>query len=134
MANIKQFYKELGRLLYSVAMADGKVQEEEIKMLHKLISGLAFSEATSDSSGMNHAFYAEFEFEKYVKDNVKIKEACDSFINFLNSNVADLDPILISKSVDAIEKIADAFNKVSEEEREVINKVKKEILEITEIF
>ena len=125
--NIKQFYKELGRLLYVVAMAD--------KALREFVSSeLALSEPSSDSSGMNQAFYADFEFDEYSNKNISIKEAHDSFMKFLDANIMEIDPVLINKSVQAIEKIAGSFRKVNKKERIMIDKIKAEINEIAELF
>jgi hypothetical protein len=135
MTNIKQFYKELGRLLYAVAMADGKIQKEEEKTLHDFVcKELALSEPTSDSSGMNQAFYTDFEFADYVRQNISIEEAHDSFMRFFSANAADIDPILIYKSIRAVEKLAGSFKKINQKERDLIDRIKKEILEITEVF
>ena len=133
--NVKQFYKELGRLLYAVAMADKKIQKKEVKALHEFVSReLALSEPTSDSSGMNQAFYTDFEFEQYASQNISIKEAHDSFMKFLDTNVMEIGPELIDKSVEAIEKIAGSFRKINKKERIMIDKIKGEIKEIAELF
>lgn len=133
--NIKQFYKELGRLLYAVAMADKKIQPKEVQELHEFVSKeLASSEPTSDSSGMNQAFYTSFEFEDYARQHISIKKAHNSFIKFLDANIMEIDPALIDKSIQAIEKVAGAFRKVNEKERVLIDSIKKEIKEIAEIY
>jgi len=134
MKNIKQFYKELGRLLYAVAMVDGKIQEEEVKALHEFVSReLALSEPTTDSSGMNQAFYVDFEFDDYAGQKLSIQAAHDSFMKFLRANVTEIDPKLIEKSIDAIEKIAGSFRKVNREERQIVNKIKIEIAQTADI-
>jgi len=64
MKNIKQYYKELGKLVYAVAAADGAIQPEEKEKLHQFVlKEIAYHEHTVDSSGMNQALYVDFEFE-----------------------------------------------------------------------
>jgi hypothetical protein len=134
-AIVKQFYKELGRLLYSVAMADKKIEKEELKALHEFVSkDLAHFETSSDSSGMNKAFYVDFEFEDYANHHVSVQQAHDSFMNFLDAHVMEIDPKLIEKSVEAVEKVANAFRKVNKAEREMIDRIKSEIKEMVELF
>lgn len=133
--NIKQFYKELGRLLYAVAIVDGKIQNKEVKALHDFVSReLALNESTSDSSGMNQAFYVDFEFEDYANQKISIQSAHDSFMKFLDTNLIDIAPALIRKSVNAIEKVATSFRKVNKQERQIIDKIKKEISEKYDLF
>ena len=135
MSNTKQFYKELGRLLYAVAMADKKIEEEEVQALHEFVSKeLALSERASDSSGMNLAFYTDFEFDEYTDKNISVQQAHDSFMKFLDANIAEIDPKLIEKAVKAIEKVASSFKKMSKEERTLIDKIKAEINETADIF
>lgn len=133
--NVKQFYKELGRLLYAVCMADEKIQPAEVKALQEFVSKeLAMAEHSSDSSGMNKAFYTSFEFEEYAKQHISVDEAKASFLKFLDANILAITPGLIDMSVEAIEKVAASFRKVNKKEREMINSIKAEIREIADLF
>ena len=135
MVNIKQFYKELGKLLYAVAKSDGKIQPKEIKVLHEFVlKELALFEPTIDSSGMNQAFYADFEFEKYFQLNISIDEAHSSFIKFLEENIDHIDPVLITKTIQAIEKVAKSFRSINKKEQAMINKIKTEITQVADLF
>ena len=52
MKNVKQYYKELAKLVYAIAVADGIVQEEEKYNLHQFVlKELAHHERSHDSSG-----------------------------------------------------------------------------------
>jgi hypothetical protein len=134
-SNVKQFYKELGRLLYGVALSDKKIQHKEVNALQEFVSKeLALSERESDSSGMNKAFYASFEFEAYADKHISVQEAHDSFIKFLDANIMEIKPELIEKAIEAIEKVATSFRKVNKQERAIINMIKTEIREIAEVF
>lgn len=135
MLNKKQFYKELGRLLYAVAMVDGKVKKKEIDALHDFVSReLAPFENESDSSGMNEAFYTDFEFDEYLDHHVTIESAHDSFVKYLQEHVTDIDPVLVDKSLKAIDKIATAFREMNAKEKAMIHKIKTEIKEISDLF
>lgn len=134
-AIVKQFYKELGHLLYAVAMADKKIQKKEVKALHEFVSkDLALFETSSDSSGMNKAYYVDFEFEDYANKNISIEEAHDSFMKFLDANLMEIDSELIEKSVIAVERVGKAFRKLNKVEKQMIDKIKSEIKEMVELF
>lgn len=133
--NIKQFYKELGKLLYAVAKVDSTVQKKEIKALNNFVSKeLAFFEDTSDASGMNQAFYTYFEFDECMNNKMSVEDAHTSFIKFLDANIMDLDPDLIKKTIMAIEKVASSYRKINRDERVLINKIKTEIKDIADLF
>lgn len=135
MKNVKQFYKELGHLLYAVAIVDGKIQKKEVNALREFVSKeLALAEPTSDSSGMNQAFYVDFEFDDYANQKISIQAAHDSFMKFLEANITEIEPELIEKAIEAIEKVASSFRKVNKHEREMVDKIKREIEETADIF
>ena len=85
MKNIKQYYKELGKIVYAVAIADGKINPEEITTLHEFVAKeLAANENAVDSSGMNEAFYVDFEFEESIRKNLTIETAIKSYAKFIH--------------------------------------------------
>ncbi len=134
MVEIKQFYKELGRLLYSVAMVDGRIEAKEVLALHEFVSKeLAHFKPTSDSSGMNHAFYVEFEFDEYANHGMNIHSAYDSFMKYFEAHVTEIDPQLVTMAIDIVEKVASSFMQMNREERELIDRIKKEMAETADI-
>jgi len=133
--NKKQFYKELGHLLYAVCMADGKIKDDEAKAMREFVlKELATFEPGSDSSGMNQAFYTSFEFEEYARHHVPVTEARTSFMEFLDRNILLIEPELIDKTVQAIERVAASYRKVNRQEREMIDSIKAEIREMADLF
>lgn len=126
--NMKQFYKELGKLLYSIAFADNKVRKQEILELHEIVSkNFASFEFASDSSGMNLAYYADFEFEECLKKGISAKEAFASFLEFINSHISEIDPVIINQTVKAIHKVADSYKNTNKNESEMINNIEAEL-------
>lgn len=132
---LKQFYKQLGRLLYAIAKVDDKIQKQEVEALNEFVwKELAFFETSTDSSGMNQAFYTYFEFDDCINKKISIEEAHASFVNFLDANIIDLDFTLIEKSITAIEKIAGAYRKINKKERLLINNTKNQIKGLVDLF
>lgn len=134
MLEIKQFYKELGRLLYAMAMVDGRIEAKEVLALHEFVSKeLAHFKPTSESLSMYQAFYFEFEFDEYADHGMSIHEACDSFMKYFEAHVAEIDPELTAIAIEVVEKVASSFRKVNAEERELIDRIKKEMAETADI-
>lgn len=115
MKNVKQYYKELGKVVYSVAIADGIVQPEEREKLHQFVlKELAANERTYDSSGMNQAFYVDFEFEESEKSKLHLNGTIAKFSRFISDNIEPQDKLLIQRSTALLEAVANAYSKKKE--------------------
>lgn len=129
MKNVKQYYKELGKLLYAIAIADGVVQQEEKENLHRFVlKELAHNERSYDSSGMNQAFYVDFEFEDQVQKHPEINGTIQHFLQFVETHVEPGDEELIDRSIRLMEGVSEAYSK--KREKNIIAQVKK----ATEVF
>lgn len=123
MKNVKQYYKELGKLVYAIAVADGFVQEEEKYNLHQFVlKQLAHHEKTHDSSGMNQAFYVDFEFDSYVNNHPELNGTAKAFVKFVKENADPGDEALIERSIQLMENVAHAYSK--SKEKIIIDQVK----------
>lgn len=117
MKDIKQYYKELGKLVYAVAVADGSIQQEEIDTLHSCVAReLAQHEAHNDSSGMNYAFYTDFEFEEIAEKKADVEDCIESYIRFIQANFEHGDEPLIHRSMKLLEHVARAYLKQNEKQ------------------
>jgi len=130
MKNIKQYYKELGKMVYAVAIVDGIIKPKETEALHEFVQkDLANHELNIDSSGMNEAFYVDFEFEASAKKNIDINTAIKSYAKFIHTNYEPGDETLIQRSVKLLETVANTYKK--QKEKEVVQQIKDEINEIS---
>lgn len=126
--NYKQFYKELGHLLYAIANSDGKVHKKEVDALREFVlKKLAPFEPTSDSSGMNQAFYTQFEFDDIADKHIPASEVFMSFVLYLKKNAPLLNEQLKSLIIKAVETVAHAYKKTNKMEQELVDKLKEEI-------
>ncbi len=129
MRNVKQYYKELGKLVYAVAIADGVVQNEERDKLHQFVlKELANNERTYDSSGMNQAFYVDFEFEESEKNQDNLNGTIKKFSHFIEENREPGDKLLVERSLHLLEVIANAYSR--EKEKNIINEFKNRIAQL----
>ena len=128
MKNVKRYYKELGKLVYAVAIADGAIQNEERQKLHQFVlKELATHEHTYDSSGMNQAFYVDFEFDESEKAKISLNGTLHTFSKFIQENFEPKDTQLIERSILLLKAVAEAYSKKKERNiiEEFINKTKQ---------
>ena len=124
---IKEFYVQLGKLAYAVAIADGRVQHEEIKDLHKLVRNeLMIFEQETDEFDTNLAFYTEFEFETRIESKSQQGEIYDSFIKYLKENRKFITPQLKNICINTVKKIAEAYGGIVDNEKIIIDKLEKD--------
>ena len=122
------FYKELGRLLYAIAAADGKVSDKEVATLKRIVSDeLVPQEASTDHFGTDQAYITEFEFEVLADRKASVEGAFDSFIAYMARHRNDLDPerkALIYRAADAV---ASAFHGVNKTELPLLIELHKHL-------
>jgi len=81
------FYKELGRLLYAIAAADGKVSTKEIDTLKWVVKDLLVPvEASTDHFGTDQAFVTEFEFDTLMDRGMSSANAYESFSTYFSEH------------------------------------------------
>lgn len=119
---IKDFYIHLGKLLYSIAMADGEVQDEEMQELYKLVISELSDENIFDQEEVN-VFHTEFEFEALMDKNASKDEAFNAFIKYFDENYNSFTPQIKKVTIFAVEQIAKAFEGIVEEEQNMINEL-----------
>lgn len=126
--NLKLFYKELGQLLYAVAYADGKVRKQEVDALHEFIlKELLPLEHTVDSSGMNQAFYTQFEFSEFAEKCTPPQLVYMNYLSYLKSNAKHLTDKHKASIINAVKKVADAYKHINKKEQELVDSLKMEL-------
>ena len=126
--NYKDFYKELGQLLYAVAYSDGEVDKKEVEALQEFVlKELASFEPASDSSGMNLAFYTQFEFEDMQNKKAPAQEVFATFLAYLKKNAPYINEHFKTEIIVAVKKVAEAYEKPHKKEMEMINLLNAEI-------
>ncbi len=111
------FYKELGRLLYAIAAADGTVNEKEVATLKRVVSELLVPvEVTTDHFGTDQAYITEFEFDVLADRGASVEGAFDSFIAYMARHRNDLTPERRELIYAAANAVASAFHGVNAKE------------------
>jgi hypothetical protein len=80
----EQFYLELGKFLYAIALSDGSIQPDEIKKLEKIISDqLDAIRQDHEHVEENEIILSKLSFYNCLREHATVKVGKRSFINFL---------------------------------------------------
>lgn len=111
------FYKELGRLLYAIAAADGRIQRKERGTLRWVVKDLLVPvESGTDHHGTDTAYITEFEFDVLAERQATSDEAFDSFIAYMAGHHHDLGEERRELVLTCAEAVAHAWHGVGAKE------------------
>jgi len=127
----KDFYSELGKLLYAVADIDGVITQAEKRALHDIVKReLVPAEKHKDEFGTDAAYYAEIEFE-YLDEEIGDAEAAfNSFIDFVEEHHTAFDEKMKKICLHVAKEISNAYHKTNKKEKAIIKKLKEKIEKI----
>jgi uncharacterized tellurite resistance protein B-like protein len=130
----KDFYSEVGKLLYAVADIDGVITQTEKKALQDIVKKeLIPADKHSDSFGTESAFYSEIEFD-FLDDQIADAEAAfESFIDFVEEHHTAFDQKLRKICIHIANELASAYHGTNKKEKALIEKLKKSLTEIKSI-
>lgn len=118
----REFYKELGKLVYALAKADGEIQVKESDKLIEILRGTEiYCEQGEIIPLQSEKYYTEFEFMLYKEKKIAVKDAFSSFINFINNNFTHID--------DKMKKITLALAKKILKSHKGINRLEQKMLD-----
>lgn len=124
----KNFYSELGKLLYAVADIDGMIKPNEKKQLLDIIkSELVPAEKDTDQFGTNAAYYAEMEFEFLDEQIADAETAFESFTDYVEEHHTALDEKKKEVCLDIVEKLAAAYRGTNKKEKELIERLRQKL-------
>lgn len=105
MQSRSRLYDAFGELIYTVSLADGMIQPEELDKIHEVL--------------MNHPWGQEIKwsFDYEARKNSDPQETYDKALQILKDHGPDEEYVFL---VDILEQIAEASNGIIPEEREVI--------------
>lgn len=111
------FYKELGRLLYAIAAADGKVTRKEVETVKWLVKDLLVPvEAGTDHHGTDQAFITEFEFDTLLDRDIQADDAFTSFVEYIRAHRHNLSPEKRELIYTCTDSVANAVHGVNAKE------------------
>lgn len=127
----KEFYSELGKLLYAVADIDKVITQQEKKELQKIVRNeLVPYEKHTDEFGTDAAYYSEIEFEINDEEIIDSDSAFNSFIDFISEHHTAFDEKMKKVCIHVVEEIAASYRGKNKKEKELIKKLKNKLAKI----
>lgn len=127
----KDFYSELGKLLYAVADIDHVITQKEKKALYDIVKNeLVPSERHTDQFNTDVAFYTEMEFD-FLDESIGDTEAAfNSFIDFVEDHHTAFDERMKKISLHVAKELAQAYHGTNKKEKVLIDKLKEKLNKI----
>lgn len=127
----KDFYSELGKLLYAVADIDHVITQKEKKTLYDIVKNeLVPSERHTDQFNTDVAFYTEMEFD-FLDESIGDTEAAfNSFIDFVEDHHTAFDERMKKVSLHVAKELAQAYHGTNKKEKVLIDKLKEKLNKI----
>jgi hypothetical protein len=127
----REFYTELGKLLYAVADADGIIRAGEREYLDELIqTRMAHREIHTDEYGTNDAWYARFEFDVAEEQALDPVLAFQSFIEYLDNRKKELTRDTLELCLLLADRLAEACHHTNRPENIMIQQLREKIFSL----
>lgn len=127
----KEFYSELGKLLYAVADIDHVITEKEKKTLLNIVRNeLVPKEVHKDVFGTDAAYYAEMEFDILDDEIADSEPAFNSFIDFIDDHHTAIDERMKKIALHIANEIARAYRGTNKKEKALIDKLRNKLKKI----
>lgn len=129
--NHKEFYSELGKLLYSVIDNDGVVSKSEKDRLKTIVKKqLVPLEHHVDAYGTNIAFYSEMEFDVLEEELPDIEATFNSFMDFVEEHQLEFDDSMKKVSLIIVKELSNVYLGTNKLERKLIDQLTKKLNKI----
>lgn len=126
--NWKKLYEKLGCLFYAVASCDRDIAANEIDMLKSCVREFWLKvDETVDEFDTDAAYQIEVVFDWLQAEHYKSEKALKSFENFITENKQLLTPNIKELINKTCKKIAGSFYGVNQEEKQILDAIKKMI-------
>jgi hypothetical protein len=126
--NYRDFYSELGKLLYAAADIDGVITPEEKQRLLDIVKKeIVPAEKEKDGFGTNDAFYTEIEFEFLDEQIADPVAAFKSFVNFVEDHKTAFSAAQIKGCIRITKEIARAYHGTNKKEEHLIHELYKSL-------
>jgi uncharacterized tellurite resistance protein B-like protein len=122
----KEFYSELGKLLYAISDIDGVISKTEKKKLQEIVKEeLVPVESHVDGFGTNAGFYSEIEFDFLDEEIADAESAFESFVSFVEEHHTAFDERMKKVSLRLMKELAASYYGTNKKEKKLIQKAVK---------
>ncbi len=120
----RQYYSELGKVLYAIANANGNISDKEKDVLKEIVrKELVPAEKHTDTFGTDAAYYTEIEFD-ILEDSLPDTDAAfDSFIDFTEEHHTAITPAMRESALRVTQKLIDIYHHHHKKEHALAKKL-----------
>ena len=123
------FYKELGKLLYAMALADNSISKEEKEVITKQIAErLLHKEVDTDQFGSNEAWITQFSFDTTEEAGESADETFEEFLTFIKQYRNELTEQEIEICYRLSEHVANAYRHVNKKESKMLSSLRNYLM------
>lgn len=124
----RNFYSELGNLLYAAADIDQVISQSGKKVFYKTFHNEPVpAETPKDGFGVATAFYAEIEFDFLDNAIIDCETKLQSFIDYIDDQKQLIDQRMRNACFRLAEKLAQNYYEKNEKERELLDKLENKL-------
>lgn len=124
----RRFYSEVGKLLYAIAAADGRVDRKEYEKLRDIVKEkLVPQENSTDQFGTDAAYYAEIEFDILMDQTPSATSCFHSFCDYVEAHHTAFDNHHKDMVMEMVKEIAQVYHGIDTKEKELIKQLKKRL-------
>lgn len=125
MKNYKEYYRQMGNLLYCMACVDGRIAPQEWAALRRLVrEELVPAGKHYDEFGTDAAFAVEFQFDVLEGNSAGFTDAREELASYLKHNANLLPEADKNRLLEAATKVAEAFHGISKAEHLLLNQIR----------
>ncbi len=123
----RQFYIELGKLLYSISKSDGIVQDKEKDVIDRIIHKALEKHTIVFNANVQEKeiILTKLSFNTSERNDLTVSEAYQSFITFMKKNGRHVDEKQKEFAKELIQKVAAASRGISKQESGSIEELLK---------
>lgn len=120
MTPTENLHYAIGELVYAIAAADGVISREERESFHNII--------VQELRNEDYEFdISDIIFQMMDKEKTSMQDAYERAMKQIRMNSHYLSPSLKANFIRIIEKVAEAYEPVTTDEKELIERFKREI-------
>jgi hypothetical protein len=124
----RQYYSELGKLLYAIGSSNGNISENEKKTVKDLVrKELVPNEKHTDTFGTDAAYYVEIEFDILEDSLPDVDAAFESFMDFIEEHHSAITPAMRDSALRATEKLMSLYHHHHKKEHWLAEKLVKKL-------
>jgi len=106
-----QFYGELGKFLYALALADGFIQPREVRKLEGAVSD-ALKGLCGKYSARGEAILARLQFQHCIREQTPSRKAEESFLDYVRTHGNSVDSADKKVALALIRRVSAAYGGV----------------------